>query len=638
MRVLAQAEVAETVDDDHIQWMLECAARITEHITTVRTLKAPIKNATLASLLGIGSDDIVLGSVGPFSPYEGLDLLLEACTELVQNGEKLKLLLVGDSQPLIGASAANRADTGLKETAPWLIQVGRVPHDQIADYYALLDVVVIPRKPLAVCQLVPPMTAAEALAYGKRVVVSEVIPLAEYAQKYEGVVSFEAGSAASLASALQRSLKLLAPKPSTELLLSAHTDPMVRALKGKGSDEVQKAVVDAQAQPPQSKPKPTAPTKASNAAPMGKPVVESKVKAQTQTIDKPAINRLLKKSADATLVSKWASFSCALVELRKNVRVGHRLGRRVWLLKNLFQRPVKLTRDITWQRFDLKGDSVIRILGNVSIKNGGDKAGVMLVEIFDKNGKKISPDEMGLPKSEVFGSSFLYLQDTKRKQSQLAIIDSAKNIAYARVGFTLFGATDKTTIEVYQLEVKTTKLAPQAAASPNSEKPKQASDYKVANKETARFDISALPAVALRDTLGGQIEARVGPALPEAPAGSAEGPRSDVIWLTRTTVLDVLATAEPGRFVIDWAGLQTNPPPEGSDWALLWSIEDMRLNRQIMDAVRIALDRGWRVQVLGPVRRSQAPLYRSVASVVEEILPDGASQTAQHAPSGGAAT
>lgn len=359
--------------------------------------------------LGIGQNDKVIGYIGSFNAYEGLDLLLEACTELVQKGERLKLLLVGDSQPLIASSAAHIAVTGLKETPPWLIQVGRVPHAEVADYYALLDAVVIPRKPLAVCQLVPPMKAAEALAYGKRLVVSDVAPLAEYADKYDGVVSFEAGSATSLATALQRSLKLLAPKPSTELLFSAHTEPMVRALKG---EEEQKG---------------------GESEPVAKPV-EATPKTAAVVPEKIAQNP-----------------------------------------------AIKLTRDVTWQRFDLNGDNVIRILGNVSIKNGGDKAGVLLVELFDKDDNKISPDEVGLPKSEVFGGSFMYLQDTKSKKSQLTFIDTAKDVVYARVGFTLFQATEKTEIEVSHLEAKATKFSPQAAAaSRNSEKPKQASDYKVA--------------------------------------------------------------------------------------------------------------------------------------------------------------
>ncbi len=188
--------------------------------------------------LGLDADDFVIACFRDFSPDEGVYLLLEACTELVQKGERIKLLLVGNQQPLLGSSAAKIGDTGPKETPPWLIQVGRVLHARVADYYALLDAVVIPRKPQAACQLMPATRAAETLAYGKRLVVSDVAPLAEYADKYQGVVSFKAGSASSLATALQRSLKLPAPKPSPELLFSAHPEPMAKALSRAGSKPV----------------------------------------------------------------------------------------------------------------------------------------------------------------------------------------------------------------------------------------------------------------------------------------------------------------------------------------------------------------------------------------------------------------
>ncbi|MEZ2623229.1 glycosyltransferase [Paenalcaligenes hominis] len=196
--------------------------------------------------LGINAGDKVIGYVGSLSAYEGLDLLLDACTELVQNGEKIKLLLVGDNQPLTlknasDASAGNTTNTGLKEAPPWLIQVGRVPHAQIADYYALLDTVVIPRKKLPVCELVPPMKAAEALAYGKRLVVSNVAPLSEYADKYDGVVSFEAGNVKSLVTALQKLLDVGESKQSSDLLFITHADLIVRALKVKEEQKGEKS-------------------------------------------------------------------------------------------------------------------------------------------------------------------------------------------------------------------------------------------------------------------------------------------------------------------------------------------------------------------------------------------------------------
>lgn len=139
------------------------------------------------------------------------------------------------------------------------------------------------------------------------------------------------------------------------------------------------------------------------------------------------------------------------------------------------------------------------------------------------------------------------------------------------------------------------------------------------------FDLAALPRWGLREVLGAPHEARIGPATGDTTAG--------VTRLTRANLLEVLATAEPGRFVIDWQGLCATPDP---DWQGLWSIDNMRLNRQVMDAVRIALSRGWRLQVLGPVHRSEAPLFRTVANVMEEILPAASEAAPPAAPEGGA--
>jgi hypothetical protein len=128
-----------------------------------------------------------------------------------------------------------------------------------------------------------------------------------------------------------------------------------------------------------------------------------------------------------------------------------------------------------------------------------------------------------------------------------------------------------------------------------------------------RFDTHSLPRVALRARTGRLNVAALGPCahLPED---------TRLVRLTRTDILSELATGDVGRFVIDWAGLQTDP----SEWADLWSIDNMRLNRLMMDACAIALDRGWQIQVVGPIARSRAPLFRTVSRVCEEILPSAA--------------
>ncbi|MGP9658460.1 glycosyltransferase [Halomonas sp. AOP31-B1-25] len=237
-------------------------------------------NPALKKRLGIEGGDKVVGYIGSLNAYEGLETLLEACAQLVDQGEPVKLLLVGDEQPITSVMGDHEI-AKQAESTPWLLQVGRVPHEQVADYYALLDTVVIPRKPLAVCNIVPPIKAAEALSYGKRLVVSNVAPLAEYAQKHDSVESFEAGNASFLATTLQGALQLPAPKLGTELLFSAHTEPMIKALKVEESALVLRAVIEAQAKPTEST-KPKAPNKAAVVPAKPVPMAKSQKVAPTK--------------------------------------------------------------------------------------------------------------------------------------------------------------------------------------------------------------------------------------------------------------------------------------------------------------------------------------------------------------------
>lgn len=147
-------------------------------------------------------------------------------------------------------------------------------------------------------------------------------------------------------------------------------------------------------------------------------------------------------------------------------------------------------------------------------------------------------------------------------------------------------------------------------------------------RPNARFDIGTLPAVRMRAAAGSDSLLCLGPGagLPGKPHHTR-----------RATLLGDLATLPPGRFVIDWLGLEQdavkNGVKNGGEWAGLWSVDHMTLNRQIMDACRIALDRGWQIEVTGPVQRMKAPLYRTVAGVVVEIAANGKRLAAPVPPS-----
>lgn len=372
-----------------------------------------IKSAddTLRKVLGIDKSSIVIGFIGTFNAYEGLDLLLQACTKLVQNGVKLKLLLVGDDQPLIASSVTHIADSGLKETPPWLIQVGRVPHAQVADYYALLDAVVIPRKSLAVCQLVPPMKAAEALASGKRLVVSDVAPLAEYANNFDGVVSFKADNATSLAAALQGSLKLPAPQPSSELLFSAHIEPMVRALKGEAVPQGGQGEPVAQQAPAET----SAPEAAQKATPAKGPATASD-----------------------------ASDSSSSSQLRLGV----------------FSRPetVELpSKDRLWHSVPVKAGQALIIEAASeyrNIKGAQNRKAVLLINAFDADGKPVDTPCGKMAKSGHLKAYFKYLPCTQNQIQELHSFSVPEGVSEIRIGVCGFNKKDGEQVVLRELRVK----------------------------------------------------------------------------------------------------------------------------------------------------------------------------------------
>lgn len=142
-----------------------------------------------------------------------------------------------------------------------------------------------------------------------------------------------------------------------------------------------------------------------------------------------------------------------------------------------------------------------------------------------------------------------------------------------------------------------------------------------------RLDIRKLPRVALGRHSGHKPVALI------AGTGAARHVWPEdltVTPLTRANILSELATGTPGRFVVDWPSLHAG----AGDWEGLWSIENMRLNRLVMDACAVAQERGWQVQVIGPVARSRAPLFRTVARAFEEIVMDPVlpAPAAAHAP------
>lgn len=161
------------------------------------------RNATLAAELGISEETTVIGYISSIVEYEGIDTLISAYAKLkVSAPGPVRLLIVGDGaerEPLMRQAEALGLDDALF--------VGAVPHDRVLDYYSLIDIFVVPRRPVEVCHLVTPLKPFEAFSTGRTVVLSNVRALAEIAQKSGAAELFEAGNADSLAEVLLTLLK-----------------------------------------------------------------------------------------------------------------------------------------------------------------------------------------------------------------------------------------------------------------------------------------------------------------------------------------------------------------------------------------------------------------------------------------------
>lgn len=140
----------------------------------------------------------VLGFIGSFYAYEGLDLLMQALPEIVRRVPDVKLLLVGggpEEQRL-------RQMASDPQLAGRVIFTGRVPNDQVSRYYALIDVLVYPRHSMRLTELVTPLKPLEAMAQGCLLIASDVGGHRELIRDRENGILFRADSVEDLVSRL----------------------------------------------------------------------------------------------------------------------------------------------------------------------------------------------------------------------------------------------------------------------------------------------------------------------------------------------------------------------------------------------------------------------------------------------------
>ncbi len=149
----------------------------------------------------------MVGFIGSFYAYEGLDLLLDALPLMLKRQPEVRLLLVGGG-PQDEALKLRAQSLGIADK---VIFTGRVPHQQVQGYYDMIDVLAYPRHTMRLTELVTPLKPLEAMAQGRVLVASDVGGHRELIRHRETGWLFRAGSVGALAEAV---LELLdKPRP-----------------------------------------------------------------------------------------------------------------------------------------------------------------------------------------------------------------------------------------------------------------------------------------------------------------------------------------------------------------------------------------------------------------------------------------
>jgi len=136
----------------------------------------------------------IIGFIGSFYRYEGLDLLIEAFAKISEEHKTAMLLLVGGGemeQELKMLAKKNHVDHRI-------VMPGRIPHEKIAGVYSMIDILVYPRYSIRLTELVTPLKPLEAMSMGRSLIASDVGGHKELIEDNKTGLLFEAGNVEDL--------------------------------------------------------------------------------------------------------------------------------------------------------------------------------------------------------------------------------------------------------------------------------------------------------------------------------------------------------------------------------------------------------------------------------------------------------
>lgn len=151
----------------------------------------------------------VLGYVGSLFAWEGLPLLVQAMAGLRSQIPDIMLLIVGTGPD----EAAIRHSIARHDLTRQVVFAGELPHQEAVNAYAAIDLLVYPRLPSRITELVTPLKPLEAMALGQVCIASDVGGQRELIEDRVTGLLFRAGDPGALGA----------------VILQAMADPQLRA-------------------------------------------------------------------------------------------------------------------------------------------------------------------------------------------------------------------------------------------------------------------------------------------------------------------------------------------------------------------------------------------------------------------------
>jgi glycosyltransferase involved in cell wall biosynthesis len=153
--------------------------------------------------IGIGKSDPVIGFVGGFQTWHGIDRLVESFARILKIKPAAKLLLIGDGR----ARQVVEEKIAACGVGPAVLITGFVPQEQVPELMAAIDVAVLPYPQLPRELWFSPLKLYEYMAASKAIVASRSGQIAEVIQDgYNGLL-VQPGDVDALTAAIVRLLE-----------------------------------------------------------------------------------------------------------------------------------------------------------------------------------------------------------------------------------------------------------------------------------------------------------------------------------------------------------------------------------------------------------------------------------------------